>query len=175
MSPSLLLAACSLAAVLAPLSAAETPLVKGGAEAFAKSWSVGLVKTVADVPAQGGPVLTIAVEAKPEKQWEAQTSVSPLAADIAEGDTIRVTFSARTTLPADKPGRMTVALGLNGAPYTQTLTQVVEPGVEWKEFTVTAVAKAALPAAQARFGFVVGYQAQTIEIAKLAVVDLGKP
>lgn len=163
----------STALVLATaLAAADTPLANGGAEAFAAVWAGGMTKSVVDAPAQGGKALQLVVASVPEKTWQAQTWVTPLAADIAEGDTLTISFTARCV--AGGTGQLDAIIGMKAAPYKQTLTQHLEIGAEWKEYTAKGVAKEALAGEQARFGFVAGYLIQTIEIAKISVIKAGK-
>lgn len=156
----------------ATLAAADTPLITGGAEAFAEVWCGGLTKTLVDAADQGGKAIQLVVAEKPEQPWGAQTWVTPLAADIAAGDTVKITLTARCTSP--EQGEISVAVGMNAEPWTQTVAEKLTVGKEWKEYTISGVAGAALAAANGRFGFSAGYQVQTLEIAKITVVDLGK-
>ena len=155
------------------LGAADKSLIDGGAPAFEMVWSEGMTKSLVDVPAQGGKVLHVVVPSKTEQPWNAQTWVTPLATDIAAGDTVRITLSARCVAPSQS-GEISVSVGMNADPWTETAAEKLDVGPEWKDYTITGVAQDALPAASGRFGFVVGYQAQTIEVAKIVVSDLGK-
>ena len=164
-----------LAAGLATaLAAADTPLATGGAAAFDSTWAGGMTKSLVDAPAQGGKALQLVVTEVPDQPWKAQTWVLPLAADIAAGDTVKITFMARTTAPAGGSGEISAIVGMKAAPYKQTVSQKVTIGSEWKEYTVSGTAKEALPGDQARFGFIAGYQVQTVEIAKISVVKTTK-
>ena len=156
------------------LAAADTPLIEGGAAAFDEVWAGGLTKALVEGPAEGAKALRLTVAEKPANFWDAQTWITPLKADIAEGDTVEIKLTARTTAPAAGGGQLGVSVGLNAEPWSQAVAETLTVGTEWKEYTISGVAKAALPAASGRFGFTVGYQAQTIEIAKITVVDLGK-
>jgi hypothetical protein len=167
-----LVLACGASAALS-LEAADKPLIDGGAAAFETVWSEGLAKSLVDAPAQGGKALRLVVPSKPEQPWNAQTWVTPLLADIAAGDTVRITLSARCVAPSQS-GEISVSVGLNADPWTETAAEKLDVGPEWKEYTITGVAQDALPAASGRFGFSVGYQVQTIEVAKIVVTDLGK-
>lgn len=160
--------------ITAAVSAADTPLIEGGVEAFAEVWAGGLDKSLVDAPAAAGKVLRLVVSEKHEQPWGAQTWVTPIKADIAAGDTIQIKLSARCLAPAGQGGQLGVSLGLNAEPWTQTVTEKLEIGSEWKDYTVTGVAAAALSAATGRVGFQAGYQIQTLEIAKITVLDLGK-
>lgn len=156
----------------ATLAAADTALIDGGAAAFEEVWAGGLTKSLVDAPAQGGKAVQLVVAEKPEQPWGAQTWISPIKADIAEGDTVEIKLTARCT--SGEPGEISVSVGMNKEPWTQTVAQKLDVGGEWKEYTISGVAKAALPAADGRFGFSAGYKVQTIEIAKITVVDQGK-
>lgn len=168
------IAALALACLCTAAFAADTPLIDGGADAFAEVWAGGMAKSLVDAPTQGGKALQLVVSEKPEQPWGAQTWITPIKADIAAGDTVQIKISARCTAPAGQSGQLSVSIGLNSEPWTQTVAEKIEVGSEWKEFTVTGVAKEGLAAAGGRFGFQLGYQVQTIEIAKISVVDLGK-
>ncbi|MCK6491215.1 MAG: hypothetical protein L6R48_23435 [Planctomycetes bacterium] len=156
------------------VTAADTPLIDGGVEAFAEVWAGGLDKSLVEAPTQGGKALKLVVSEKPEQPWGAQTWVTPIKADIATGDTVQIKLSARCLAPAGQSGQLSVSIGLNAEPWTQTVAEKLEIGNEWKEYTVTGVAAASLSAAAGRVGFLAGYQIQTIEIAKITVLDLGK-
>ncbi len=153
------------------LSAADIVLVHNIQE-FEPSLIEGSTKTMIDAADQGGRALHFEVPTKPEFEWNAQTWVRPVAANIAEGDIISITFSARSLQPAT--GIVSVSVGLGDAPYTAVLGKKVELTSEWKDYEITGPAKIGLTADQARFGFVYGFQAQTFEIAKLSVVNKGK-
>jgi len=110
----------------------------------------------------------------PDATWKAQTWVTPLAGDIAVGDTVKITFTARCTAPAGTSGALNAVVGMKAAPYKQIVYQKLEIGSEWKEYTISGEAKEALAGADARFGFTAGFQIQTLEIAKINVVKVGK-
>ncbi len=165
---------CTALILAAGLAAADTPLLTGGAAAFEASWAGGMTKALVDAPAQGGKALQLVVTEVPDQTWKAQTWVLPLAADIAAGDTVTITFTARTTAPAGGSGEISAIVGMKAAPYKQTVSQKVAIGSEWKEYTVSGTATEALAGADARFGFTAGYQVQTVEIAKISVVKTTK-
>lgn len=164
---------CTALVLATALAAADTPLASG-ADAFATNWAGGMAKSLVDAPAQGGKAVQLVVSEIPDQPWKAQTWITPLAADIAAGDTVKITFTARTTAPAGVSGVVTAVVGMKAAPYKQTVYQKLEIGSEWKEYTVSGEAKEALAGADARFGFIAGYQIQTVEIAKISVVKVGK-
>ncbi|MBI5939849.1 MAG: hypothetical protein HY859_05420, partial [Caulobacterales bacterium] len=138
--------------ITASLAAADTPLIDGGVDAFAEVWAGGMEKSLVDAPAQGGKALRLEVSEKPEQPWGAQTWITPIKADIAAGDMVQVKLSARCLAPAGKSGQLHVSIGLNAEPWTETVAEKLEVGSDWKEYTVTGVAKDVLAAAGARFG-----------------------
>lgn len=164
---------CTALVLAAALSAADTQLA-GGAESFEAAWAGGMTKSLVDAPTQGGKALQLVVAEVPDQTWKAQTWVTPLAADIVAGDTVTITFTARCTAPAGTSGQLNVAVGMKAAPYKQAVYQKVEIGSEWKEYTISGEAQEALAGADARFGFTAGFQIQTLEIAKIAVVKVAK-
>lgn len=164
---------CTALVLATAISAADTTLTSG-AEAFDGKWAGGMTKTLVDAPTQGGKAVQLVVAEVPDQQWKAQTWVTPLAADIAAGDTVKITFTARCTAPAGTSGQLNAAVGMKAAPYKQVVYQKLEIGSEWKEYTVSGEAKEALAGADARFGFTAGFQIQTLEIAKISVVKVGK-
>lgn len=159
---------------IAATFAADTMLVEGGVETFAPMWAGGLEKSLVDGPNNAGKALRLEVKTQPEQPWMAQIWLVPLKANIAEGDTLRVTLRARCIAPADGTGKIQVAVGQNAPPYNHLLTETIVAGAEWKEFTISGVATEATTADKGRFGFVVGQQVQTVEIANIAVSDIGK-
>jgi hypothetical protein len=164
---------CAALVLATAISAADTQLA-GGAEAFDGTWVGGMTKSLVDAPAQGGKAVQLVVSEVPDQTWKAQTWVTPLAADIAAGDTVKITLTARCTAPAGTSGMLNVIVGMKAAPYKQIVYGKLEIGSEWKEYTVSGEAKEALAGADARFGFTAGFQVQTLEIAKISAVVVGK-
>lgn len=159
-----------LAAILAlasALAAADVPIIAGGVADFAAAWPIGLSSAVVDTPDQG-KVLRLAVSQVPADYWDAQIWVVPIAVDIADGDRISISFRARCTAPGQ--GQLQVLVGANQVPWTQAIGQRIGVGPEWKEYVVSGPSQATLPAAIGRFGFQLGFQAQSIEIARIAAV-----
>lgn len=165
---------CSALLIATAACAADTDIYAGGAAGFESVWVGGMAKALVDAPAQGGKAVQLTVTEVPDQSWKAQTWITPLAADIAAGDTVKITFTARCTAPAGASGALTAVVGMKAAPYKQIVYQKLEIGSDWKEYTVSGEAKEALAGADARFGFVAGFQVQTLEIAKIAVVKVGK-
>jgi hypothetical protein len=152
--------------LLAPLHAADVTLVNG-VESFANVWIESGVKTLVAGPENKGKALRIALENKPENDWQGQTWVLPLAADISKGDALALTFQARAITPAT--AMVKTAIGLANAPYTSVLEKKLEIGSEWKDYEISGTAEQDLSAASARFGFTFGGQVQTFEISDLHV------
>ena len=153
--------------LLAPLHAADVTLVNG-VESFANVWIESGVKTLVAGPDNKGKALRIALENKPENEWQGQTWVLPLAVDISKGDALSITFQARAITPAT--ALVKASIGLANAPYTSLVEKKLEIGSEWKAYEVSGVAEEDLLTANARFGFTFGGQVQTFEISDLHVV-----
>lgn len=162
----LILLACFMAA-----SAAEVEIYREGVEGFASTWASSATREFSDDAAQGGKVMRIVVEKATEQLWNAQTFVTPLAADIAKDARVSVKFRARCLQPGK--GRLTVQLGLAKDPYTPLLDKTFEIGQEWAAYSISAAAAEPLAAQDGRFGFMYGHQAQTLEISALQVTSGG--
>jgi hypothetical protein len=156
------------------LVAADTPLFDGGVSAFSESWAGGMAKSLSDGPTAGSKALQLLVSVKPEQVWGAQTWVTPLTADIKAGDALQIHFKARCTAPADHAGILNVSVSKNGDPYTTVLLKALDISGEWKEYNIEEPAQEGLASTELRFGFMVGNQIQTIEIADLTAVKHDK-
>lgn len=165
---SALLMAMTLTGVL---SAAETALVSHVKE-FKDVYIEGATKSFVEGPTKDTKALHIVVETQPAEEWLAQTWVRPLSDGVQEGDTVIISFRARSV--DGDTATVKTSVGLGDAPWTTVVGEKLELTKQWKKYEVKKVASQAMTAEEARFGFIFGFRAQTFEIADLKVVKVTK-
>ncbi len=115
-----------------------------------------------------------------ERAWRVQTRRKPgdpwgvllkgvLTKDVPAGHLVWVTFMARSAVEAGSPpAAMALVKAQGGA-----LDQRFSVGNDWRRMGFAYRLKKPIEAGQTKFEFFLGYQAQTIEIGGLEVLDLG--
>jgi hypothetical protein len=153
------------------LGAAETSLISG-VSVFKDEWIESATKSIVEGPGQDAKALRIELATKPKNEWQAQTWTRALAGGVETGDTVVITFQARSIEPAT--GHLKVTLGMADAPYTPVVSKKVVLTSSWQTYEVKEVVSQGQAVETLRFGFTFGDQAQTFEIADLTVVNQGK-
>lgn len=161
----------SMTLTVSLLGAAETSLISG-VSVFKNEWIESATKSIVEGPGQDAKALRIELATKPKDEWQAQTWTRALAGGVETGDTVVITFQARSIEPAT--GHIKVTLGLAEAPYTPVVSKKVVLTSDWQTYEVKEVVSQGQAVETLRFGFTFGDQAQTFELADLAVVNQGK-
>ena len=164
-----------------PFCAAAVPLPAGG---------VDLVTPLSGISASGGdqgsavkvPVtgqefseamkVTVAT-ARPDQPWSAQLVVTFSAGTVKSGDKLLITYMARCVGGAGK-GKATAKVQLATTDHAMVgMTGTAKIGPEWERINQTFVAKLDVPEGKGEVVIFLGEQVQTVEIAKVSVMNYG--
>ena len=132
-------------------------------------------KVFSDDAAPGGAGYRIQVKKKKKNPWDTATRI-PMTADIAEGESVLVSFWARGAKPpkgADT-ATITVALQRNVEPYDSVMNEDIELGPEWKLYTIGGTAARSFPADKGSLNFNLAHAKQTVELGTFYIMSLGQ-
>ncbi len=123
----------------------------------------------------GGAAYNIRVKKKKKNPWDTATRI-PMTADIADGETIIVSFWARAVKPpkGSDTGKITVALQRNIDPYDAVVQEDIDLGTEWKLYTVGGTANRSYPANRGSLNFNLAHAKQTVELGTFYISSLGQ-
>ena len=116
-----------------------------------------------------GLVIQAAIATKPATVFNVQLSQNN-AQPIAPGDILYAEFFIRSI---GGPGQAQVVYELAGAPYTKILNQSISVPTNWTRVQIPTVASASYTTNTASFSFQLGAQAQTLQIARIQLLNYG--
>jgi endo-1,4-beta-xylanase len=92
---------------------------------------------------------------------------------IAQGDVLLLVVWVRGLSSVMANGYVTHVVELGVSPWTKSLSLDQTPAPEWQQWMIPLQAALAMPAGGARYQLNVGWQAQSVEIAGLALINYG--
>ncbi|MBN8216255.1 MAG: DUF4832 domain-containing protein [Spirochaetes bacterium] len=109
-----------------------------------------------------------------EKQGQAWAAGLRLVLDrpVREGELLFLSFYARSE--GELPGKLGFDFQKNTAPWTSSQSAVAEVGAEWKPFVFAFPAKIHYEVGDAKLSFLLGAQAQTLQLARIYLSNAGK-
>ncbi len=156
---------CSVACMAADFPAGGTDVLAVPAEFSGFGGEGGKVEKVAD-----GTRVTVA-KATPDQPWSASIS-SHFAKSVTKGDRLLLTYMARRTDGA--AGSAAGKAQISGPPYDALgTTEAAEIGGKWERVNQPFVAERDGPAGGAELAIFLGGRTQTVEIAKVRLLDYG--
>jgi hypothetical protein len=129
------------------------------------------------VEANGGPggmAYQVRVKKSKRQHWDIATRI-PMSTDVAEGDTILVSFWARAERPPKgrDTGKITITYQRNIDPYDSVFEEQIDLGTEWKLHNVAGTAKRGYSAPKTNLNFNLAHAKQTVEFGPFYVMNLG--
>jgi len=116
--------------------------------------------------------LRLRVETKPANFWEASAKLLN-DAPIEKGARLRVEFYARRADSKTEPAAVEFVLKESKPPYGKTQGEKqVGPINEWQKYDFSFISGEAFGAREAQFEFMLGFKAQTVEIADFKVTQV---
>jgi len=163
-----------LKAILQGLPEGKVLLGAGSLERLHLSGPKAAMETVSAEGGPGAKALRINVQEKGAQPWEAGLRAAFQDA-VHKGDVLFGVCHARMVESADESGeaRATVCLEQAGEPYKKMATATIRAGEKWEAFYVSGAADADYDAGKAQITFHLAHHAQVIELAGIAVVNLG--
>jgi endo-1,4-beta-xylanase len=116
--------------------------------------------------------LELSVATATTNPWDAAVRFN-IRQPITQGDNLLLVIWVRGISAADGEGYFTHIFEQTASPYAKSLSLAHTPSKEWQQWMIPFQAGLTLSAGQGRYQLNLGYQAETIEIAGLALLDFG--
>ena len=156
--------------------------VSGGTWVFtdSESGTLGLISpsnvTVAPKTWSGAEPFTqtreLTIAAATSNPWDAAVRFN-IRQPITKGDSLLLVVWVRGISATDGEGYLTHIFEQTSSPYDKSLSLAQTPAKEWQQWMVPFQAGLTLAAGQGRYQMNLGFQAQKIEIAGLALLNFG--
>ncbi len=123
---------------------------------------------------QLGPVIVIQTTVQGTQVWDAQSWVRTTG-PIVRGDVCLVRFQLRVTQSNSGQGYTTLAIQADGSEghWDKLLMMQVSAGAQWTQFDLPFVASRDMADGKSLVNFMVSYFPQTIEIARVELINYG--